>query len=201
MSGVNVALLSKSMPSTKNLTPVDSPIKLQGVLGLGCLIDGSIASIIDPVNLIGSKIQFTEQGYRTNIIPKFKINKQKLLIVDDSAVARSKLAKLYSKYGFDIDFAENGLDALKKVESENYTLISTDAEMPFATGFDFVKSMSGSNLEFIPPVIMVTSRNSDRHRALAEKIGVDVFVSKSEAAKGIDLAIAALTKGERLEIS
>ena len=200
IDGVNVVIHTKSRISIKPLTPTDSAIKIQGILGYASLLDGSIASIIDPYYVIPSRLEFLSEGYRVNFIKKYRNNISKVLVVDDSAVARSKIKDVYERYGFTVDTAENAKSGIQLAEQNEYALISTDFEMPFATGIDMVKSINKTLKENIPPIFMITSRSSERHKALSEKAGIDVFISKGDLVAGVELGLDALQSANRIAL-
>jgi len=189
MDGVNIAILCRSSIKMKNLTPMESPVKIRGIVGYANIIGNGLSVIIDPIQILNKRIELLSDSYRVIGSKKPISIIKKVLVIDDSQIVRIKIGKIYQQYGFTIDFAENGQDALKMIKKKKYDLISSDAEMPFVSGFDFVRSYHEIMKEKSAPVIMVTSRTSDRHKALSEKIGVDVFVSKHEAEKGIKEAL------------
>jgi len=182
----------------KSITPVESIVRLQGILGYFNLIDGSIASIIDPISLLSSSIEIIDSGYRIIELNKFKNHARKVLVVDDSSAARAKLEKVYRSYGFLVDLANNGQEGLQLANNHHYSLISSDVEMPFTNGFDFIHALNKNSQHENTPTIMVTSRTSDRHRAIASKLGVDVFISKTNISHGVGKAIQVLEEAGRL---
>ncbi len=198
LNGMPICISAGVVHSVKAITPIESIVRLQGVLGYFNLIDGSIASIIDPINLLGSRIEIVGNGYRVIEINKFKNKSRKVLVVDDSSAARAKLEKVYQSHGFIVDLANNGQEALQLASNHQYSLISSDVEMPFTNGFDFIQALNSNSMHLDTPTILVTSRTSDRHRAIASKLGVDIFISKSNISHGVGKAIQALEEAGRL---
>ncbi len=69
----------------------------------------------------------------------------RLLLVDDSAVARVKLRKLFEGAGYQVALAKDGLDALEQlgtVPAGHFALMITDLEMPRMTGLELVQAIA-----------------------------------------------------------
>lgn len=64
----------------------------------------------------------------------------KVLIVDDNQINRLLINKILTKWGVKSEFAENGVEALEKVEATpNYDVILMDLNMPKMGGIEAVK--------------------------------------------------------------
>lgn len=61
-----------------------------------------------------------------------------LLVVDDSAVARAKLRKLFEPAGYNVHLARDGVEALALMEKGRYALMITDLEMPNMDGVELI---------------------------------------------------------------
>ncbi len=58
------------------------------------------------------------------------INELSVLIVDDEAVIRNILSAFLKEEGFEVEVAENGLEALKLFDKKGFDLVLTDLHMP-----------------------------------------------------------------------
>ncbi len=67
--------------------------------------------------------------------------KKKILVVDDSAVIRRYLIKLFEKAGYEVLSAKNGVEALEKLEESHPSLVTLDFEMPLKNGLDTLKEL------------------------------------------------------------
>lgn len=65
--------------------------------------------------------------------------KTSLLIVDDEEHIRNSLARHFRFQGYDVDTAENGLDALEKMEQQAFTVVISDIMMPKMNGIEMLK--------------------------------------------------------------
>jgi len=62
-----------------------------------------------------------------------------ILIVDDEKSIRDALARRYSFKGWSVDTAENGEEALKKMEETSYKILISDIVMPVMNGVELLK--------------------------------------------------------------
>jgi len=70
----------------------------------------------------------------------FEIGK-KILIVDDDRFVREGLTELFLSRGFAVESAEDGYEAITRVENENFDLILLDLILPGISGIDTLKSI------------------------------------------------------------
>lgn len=81
----------------------------------------------------------------------------KLLIVDDEVFNRQLLTRHLNRDGFtELEFAENGLQALNKLESGDYDLVLLDIEMPQMDGFQTLSEIHADSRLRNVPVIMIS---------------------------------------------
>ena len=84
----------------------------------------------------------------------------KILLVDDSSTMRRIQKNTLLKIGYtDIDEAEDGEDALKKITANTYNLVLMDWNMPIMNGLDCLKKVKGDDALKEVPIIMVTSES------------------------------------------
>ncbi|MBT4761250.1 MAG: response regulator [Bdellovibrionaceae bacterium] len=108
----------------------------------------------------------------------------KILIVDDLKTIRSILTEILWKIGFTtIDEAENGKEALKKIqeayeEGTPYGLIFCDWNMPEYTGIDLLNAKNSIPSIKDTPFIMVTIESERSYVLKAVTLGVDDFIVK-----------------------
>ncbi|MDO5054613.1 response regulator [Pasteurella oralis] len=98
----------------------------------------------------------------------------KILLVDDDVELIELLAELLTLEGFDIDMANNGLQALQKLDL-SYDLVLLDIMMPVLNGVETLKRI---RQEFSVPVIMLTARGDDIDRILGLELGADDYIPK-----------------------
>jgi CheY-like chemotaxis protein len=150
---------------------------IKGMLGATILGDGSVVPVIDLPELIRAPVvnlYSPSELTQTNIHRALPI----ALVVDDSLSARRALAQVIQDAGFDVRTAKDGLEAVGIIEKKKPDIMLVDMEMPRMNGMELTSHVRGSANTKDIPVIMVTSRSTDKHRKQAEAAGVDVYVTK-----------------------
>lgn len=101
----------------------------------------------------------------------------KILIVDDSISLRQTLALTLQKANYQVIQAQNGREALQQIsQTTGIQLVICDIEMPLMNGFEFLNNYRRDSSLAKVPVVMLTSRRSEKHRLLAIEMGaVDYF--------------------------
>lgn len=102
----------------------------------------------------------------------------KILVVDDNPVNRVLAKGLLGKLGIVPELAENGREALLRVQSEAYDIVFMDVQMPEMDGIEATMAIRAQALEVQPYIIALTANAfvSDRERCL--QAGMDDFLSK-----------------------
>lgn len=106
--------------------------------------------------------------------------KYNILAVDDMLPMRN-----FIKYGLEklspdiyVDLANNGKEALMKLESSNYDLVLCDWEMPIMKGIDLLHWMRSNPFAKNIPVIMITVRNDRESILTVKNTGVSGYIVK-----------------------
>jgi chemosensory pili system protein ChpA (sensor histidine kinase/response regulator) len=110
---------------------------------------------------------------------QMKLNEPlKVLIVDDSISIRHSVARLVESQDWKQQQAVDGLDALAKLESFFPDVIILDIEMPRMNGYEFKSSLNNQEMYKDIPVVMLTSRASEKHQQKARDLGVENYLTK-----------------------
>jgi len=104
--------------------------------------------------------------------------REKVLIVDDSIIARKAAAVPLIEYGFDVFDANDGFDALGKLEKEMPDLIILDLIMPGMDGYKVVDLLKRNDKFKDLPIIMVTSKDSLMDRVKGKMSPTDAYITK-----------------------
>ncbi len=101
-----------------------------------------------------------------------------ILVVDDSINTREIEKSILEAYGYTVDMAEDGQEALEKTRTELYDLVVTDVEMPRMDGFSLTESLRADQRYRNVPVIIVTSREKDEDKKRGILVGADAYIVK-----------------------
>jgi CheY-like chemotaxis protein len=83
----------------------------------------------------------------------------RLLVVDDSAVARAKLSRLFEGAGYRVTVARDGVEALDCLAKQRFQLLLTDLEMPNKDGFELIAAVQGGLDTEDLPIIAITGHD------------------------------------------
>jgi two-component system, chemotaxis family, chemotaxis protein CheY len=102
----------------------------------------------------------------------------KILIVDDDATTRKLLGLYLKAKGYEVAYAENGLEGIEKLGAENPNLIISDLNMPYMDGIEFVKTVRADPQQKEIPILMVTTEADPEERERAMSVGVNGYLVK-----------------------
>ncbi|CAB1370556.1 Chemotaxis protein CheV-like [Denitratisoma oestradiolicum] len=154
-------------------------------------VQGRLVSIVDVEQIMANTFGESVVG---QIEPLHEADDLNVFFVDDSAVARKKIAEVLEKLCVRHKHAQNGLEAWTRLSSmagaaqqsgrnirDELSLILVDAEMPEMDGYVLTKNIkSDARFEGIP-VVMHSSLSSEANRAMGKSVGVDAYVAKFDA--------------------
>jgi phosphoserine phosphatase RsbU/P len=103
----------------------------------------------------------------------------KILVVDDVAVLRTLIKTCLEKAGFtNVVTAENGDQALEKLDEVNPDLIILDIVMPGTDGFEVCRQIRSSALYSQVPILIQTGMEATQERAVVFEVGANDLISK-----------------------
>ena len=98
----------------------------------------------------------------------------KILIVDDEKPICDLIDLNLSASGYQCRTVQDGLEALKLIEEENFDLILLDIMLPGADGYDIMEYIRPMGI----PVIFITAKHEVRDRVKGLKLGADDYLVK-----------------------
>jgi two-component system, chemotaxis family, sensor histidine kinase and response regulator PixL len=151
----------------------------------GCTIlgDGTLVPVIDGAMLIE---QWTNPA---QTLPDLSATVHKpvlttktthsILVIDDSLTVRSALTLTLQKHGYQVFQAADGQEGIAILTHEpNIHAVFSDVEMPVMNGFEFLRACRKNHAASDLPVIMLTSRSSEKHKAIAKVLGASAYLTK-----------------------
>ena len=152
------------------------------------LPNGSLVSILDVEQIMATAFGEAVVG----AVEKVEGGHEKsVFFVDDSAVARKKIAELLDKMGVKHVQAHNGLEGWQRLQGlaesatnsghdlhEQIQVILVDAEMPEMDGYVLTQHIKADRRFDNIPVVMHSSLSSEANRTMGTRVGVDYYVPK-----------------------
>ncbi len=102
-----------------------------------------------------------------------------ILVVDDAISLRQTLSLTLQKSGYQVLQAENGVDALEKLQLHpEIQVVISDLEMLRMNGFELLSNIRQNPKLIKKPVVVLTSRSAEKHRQLAQALGANAYLTK-----------------------
>ena len=128
---------------------------------------------------------------------------RKVLVVDDDAAVRKSIDRVLTGKGYAVITAENGEEALRKLNEEKYDLVYTDIRMPGMSGLEVAEHVKAQ--QPWTPVVIITGYGTDAAETRAKAAGVSNFMHKPLSPEMIEgsardaMIAAAANKGSLLK--
>jgi chemosensory pili system protein ChpA (sensor histidine kinase/response regulator) len=157
----------------KSLGPQISGIR--GIAGATILGDGRIVIILDMGSLVRS--EWRARPTETVVLDQ-RDRRTFALVVDDSITVRRVTQRLLERNGMRVLTAKDGVDAVSLLQDHLPDIILLDIEMPRMDGYEVAAHVRNDPRLKDVPIVMITSRVSEKHRARAIELGVDDYLGK-----------------------
>ncbi len=177
------------------IKPLAAPLQnFPNLLGATILGDGKVVPVLDLIHLLKNQIlsaksqvpgQENVENHPLELVGEEEplaaepriIN---IMIVDDSPSVRHITSKLIKNAGWEVTLAKDGLEALETLQAAEILpdVVLTDVEMPRMDGYELLASVKNSETLQQLPVIMITSRASEKHQQKAVELGVSEYLTK-----------------------
>ena len=170
---------------------------IRGISGATILSDGRVVIILDITALVRAEWRvraaatpLRERGDRRTFA----------LVVDDSITVRRVTQRLLERNGMRVMTARDGADAMALLADHVPDIILLDIEMPRMDGYEVAAQVRADPRLQDVPIIMITSRVGEKHRAHAIELGVDDYLGKPYQESQLIDAIAPLVARRRAAV-
>lgn len=164
-------------------------------------IEGDMVSIIDVEKVlsevIGDNLILSETVRETAAETTDTEVHKRILVVDDSSVARKQMSRTLAELGIQCELARDGREALQLLKkqaelgpiSDYFSMIISDVEMPEMDGYTLTAEIRRDPALREMYIILHTSLSGVFNESIVKKVGADKFIPKFSAE---DLATAVL---------
>ncbi|MCP4001623.1 MAG: response regulator [Gammaproteobacteria bacterium] len=162
------------------IKPISSLLAgIRGIAGATILGDGRVVIILDAPALV----RLAVGDLPVQELPLLSTDEDEglptlVLVVDDSITMRRVTQRLLERNGMRVITAKDGVEALEVLQDNRPEIVLLDVEMPRMDGYEFAGHVRNSEQYANLPIIMVTSRVGEKHRARAIELGVNDYLGK-----------------------
>jgi len=101
-----------------------------------------------------------------------------ILVVDDSSSMRQMIIFTLNDLGHDIIEAEDGVDAMTKINSSKFDLVLTDLNMPNMNGIELITNVRQNPQNRAVPILMLTTESAQDKKEAGKSAGATGWIVK-----------------------
>lgn len=120
-------------------------------------------------------MQYWKVGYPLIIVRRKTVDNIKLLFVEDDKEINQLVTKYLIKNGFMVDSLYNGIDAIVKLQSNDYQMAIIDLLLPFIDGYEVLRKIrEKGNM----PVLILSAKSAEVDKVIGLGLGADDYLTK-----------------------
>ena len=158
--------------------------RVRNVSGATVLGNGMVVPIINANDLLasagGGHIVIHSEKPASESAGLATRTAKRIIVVDDSITSRTLLKNVLESYGYEVQTACDGLDALAILQGGDlFDLATIDIEMPRMDGFELTARLRADDRFSRLPVVLITSLDSSEDKKKGIDAGADAYIVKS----------------------
>ncbi|WP_141332952.1 hybrid sensor histidine kinase/response regulator [Myxococcus sp. AB025B] len=157
------------------------------IAGTAALEDGRIAVLLHVPDIMTEVRRMARPVTQAPAAKRLRV-----LLVDDSPIARATEGALVKALGHMVEEAQDGEEAYGKVQNNSYDLILTDVQMPKMDGFSLARRLKSTPAVARIPVIILSSLASPEDKRRGLDAGADAYLVKGEL--GVEVLAQAIDR-------
>ena len=122
-----------------------------------------------------------------------------VLIVEDNRNISEMVGEYLEGRGFEVDYAQDGLDGYRLAAENSYDVIVLDLMLPRLDGVEVCKRLR-EEARKSTPVLMLTSRDTLEEKLTGLSAGADDYLTKPFAVQELEARLRALIRRERRQV-
>ena len=103
----------------------------------------------------------------------------KILIVEDDTYLLKLYSEIFEKENFEVMIAEDGREALQKIQDFKPDVMLLDLMLPYVDGFKVLEDVKKNPTTAATKVVVLTNLDSETQKQKALKLGAEKFMVKS----------------------
>jgi two-component system chemotaxis sensor kinase CheA len=157
--------------------PLGSQLRrVKRITGAAILGDGTVAIVLDPIELIQEAIKTDHSVSYPEHYPSIPGH---ILVVEDSVTSRTFLANILEQGGHEVMTARDGMEAFAMLKDDKFDMVVSDVDMPRMNGFTLTEKIRADTRLSYLPIVLVTALDTREDRAHGIAVGADVYMEKS----------------------
>lgn len=153
---------------------------LAGIAGATIMGDGQVVLVLDMNGLLlewEGRLSLVNLGDDTLQID-FEDQRPVAVVVDDSITIRKVTSRMLERHNFRVITAKDGVEALQLIKQRTPDVVLLDLEMPRMDGFELARHLRQELGLGNLPIVVITSRTGNKHRARAAELGIYHYLGK-----------------------
>jgi DNA-binding response OmpR family regulator len=106
------------------------------------------------------------------------VSDRRVLLIEDEPNIIEAIRFILSRDGWRVDTHSDGKSALEAIRARSPDLVILDVMLPNRSGYDILNDLRSDEATRELPVLMLTARGQKKDRELAERLGVNRFMTK-----------------------
>jgi len=153
-------------------------------------VDGELIELIDVEKVLAELVGVTTEVSDSTQLEGNKDRPIRLLVVDDSSVARNQIKRTLEQLGMECVLAKNGregVDTLLEIVKDDTDIqdqidaVISDVEMPEMDGYTLTTEIRKNEQLKALPILLHTSLSGTFNKNMVSQVGADMFVPKFNA--------------------
>jgi two-component system, chemotaxis family, sensor kinase CheA len=146
------------------------------VTGAAALEDGRVALLLSTPDIVAAARRLAAPALSRGRDRK----RLRILLVDDSAIAREAEAALLRSLGHEVEEAVDGEDGWQRLQAGTHQLLVTDVQMPVLDGIDLTLRVKATPRFGKLPIVILSSLSAPEERRRGVDAGADAYLVKGE---------------------
>ena len=163
----------------------------KGILG-SIIVQGHAVLILDVHGLIEMAYPTWYKKFFTSQLSEHERQHTRVLLVEDSSFFLNIEKSYLEAAGYQVITAQNGKDALEKLEHVSVDVVITDIDMPVCDGYEFTRVLRSHEPWQGLPVMALTALSKDTDREKGLQAGIDEYqikLDRDEVLRALELLI------------
>jgi two-component system chemotaxis sensor kinase CheA/two-component system sensor histidine kinase and response regulator WspE len=149
---------------------------LRFVTGAAALEDGRVALLLSTPDVVTAARRLASPAASRGRDRR----RLRILLVDDSAIAREAEAALLRSLGHEVEEAVDGEDGWQRLQTGAHHLLLTDVQMPVLDGIDLTRRVKATPRFAKLPIVILSSLSAPEERRRGVDAGADAYLVKGE---------------------